>query len=215
MNHLCLLCFKMQGSGSKKEIALSYITASKYGKACRFLSMHSKAFKRDLKKHIQVQTAAEISRLCSPTTQSMWRSSEDKLKRYRNFSWKKALNEAKRECPYLYAAVSGAASKHQRIGQREVPRHLRPAMGAIFALLAFMREPSKMKLLQEMIGLELWLSNCGHEVRTVWAKSLHVYIWKENTVPQTFTTSLIPASLHFHRDRQVGSLLNVHSTYIK
>ncbi|XP_003729577.2 uncharacterized protein LOC586013 isoform X1 [Strongylocentrotus purpuratus] len=153
-----------------RKLAAKYVRSSKYGRAFKLLKNKSAAFTRAVQKIVQDATRAEIRNICKPSTRSVWRSSTEgkKLQSFQSFSWKEALSEARQQCPFLHAAIIGAATANGKSDRRSrgssgIARHVRPAVGAIFGMLAFMGNPKTMRLLQELVGIQLWLSNCGRE----------------------------------------------------
>ncbi|XP_011675168.2 uncharacterized protein LOC105443560 [Strongylocentrotus purpuratus] len=167
-------CQENESPSSQQQVtklaAIKYVRMGKYGLAMKLLKRKSTAFTRTVQKIVENATRAEIRNICKESTGSVWRSSTEgkKLQSFQSFSWKKALSEARQQCPFLHAAIMGAATANRKSdrlsrGSSGIARHVRPAVGAIFGMLAFMGNPKTMRLLQEFIGIELWLSNCGRE----------------------------------------------------
>lgn len=109
----------------------------------------------------------EVSALVRPSSKSVWRSSSKHgIDSIMQFSWDKVLEETKLLCPVLYSSLSSAIAKQddltKRIGERHIS--LKPNLGCVIGQIVFAQKPTTMKFLQEITGVQLWLSGTAREV---------------------------------------------------
>ena len=121
----------------------------------------SKAFRTQLISFMTSIINKEMKKILSPTIQSIWRTENvNKYEQMKRFSWHKAIEETEQFCPVIISLLKSMLCKDVHV----LPTTLRPTLGAIFGMMVFARKPTKMKLLQEMIGVQLWLSGATRDV---------------------------------------------------
>ncbi|KAL3881783.1 hypothetical protein ACJMK2_028176, partial [Sinanodonta woodiana] len=81
-----------------------------------------------------------------------------------SFIWHKVLAESEEKCPLLPSLLKAAGSKSRMEMKLASENHwLAPNIGAIIGQIAFMWNTGHMKLLQQMVGVEMWLAGCSRE----------------------------------------------------
>ena len=111
-----------------------------------------------------------MANLVNPKTHSIWRTTaREGLEPIVNFSWEKAIDEMKSVCPTLLSSLMAAGSKTDELKRKRGPNtfSVLPNLGCILGLLVFAQKPMTMKFLQEVIGVQLWLSGTAKEVYIV------------------------------------------------
>ena len=68
------------------------------------------------------------------------------------------MKEAQTTCPLLLAVLKAAVSPCKKTDRCDT------YVGAALCLLAFASKPAKMKVFQELLGIQLWLAGCSREV---------------------------------------------------
>ncbi|VDI38279.1 Hypothetical predicted protein [Mytilus galloprovincialis] len=151
--------------GSKK-LASSYLVSSRYNRLFSLLLKTSTAAKKAFYSQVKTIVRQEVSALVRPSSKSVWRSSSKHgIDSIMQFSWDKVLEETKLLCPVLYSSLSSAIAKQddltKRIGERHIS--LKPNLGCVIGQIVFAQKPTTMKFLQEITGVQLWLSGTARE----------------------------------------------------
>ncbi|XP_014672571.1 PREDICTED: uncharacterized protein LOC106813040 [Priapulus caudatus] len=140
-----------------------------HASALRLLIRASKAFRRSLNNIVEQVVRKEVKELCSPTTTSVWRSDRGNMyTQLASFTFEKALRETEAKAPVLYSALRGACTdskgaKHLTTGSKATTSSVVPNMGALIGQIVFAVKGRKMKLLQQIVGCEMWLAGCHRQ----------------------------------------------------
>ncbi|CAC5401424.1 unnamed protein product [Mytilus coruscus] len=160
---------KHSSFGGYKRTASIYLSASRYSNVFKTLIKNSKAARTAFRKIMVSEIKKEVSELCKAKHDTVWRSgSKNGINAFNEFSWNSAVEETKRFCPLLVAALSSSLSNNinlqRKFGKTQVS--LLPNLGCILGQIVFARKPYTMKFLQEMIGLQMWMSGTSRKAFT-------------------------------------------------
>ena len=85
-----------------------------------------------------------------------------------SFNWADTLEEYKKKCPLLLAAITGSLTNKQSTESMIVgvkrKKSVKPAIGMITSQILFKRNPQKHNLCQKMNGMMMWLAGCRRRV---------------------------------------------------
>ena len=72
----------------------------------------------------------------------------------------------RKHCPTLWDILTSAPTtkKSEKKLQTRLGKNILPTIGTIVAMLAYARNPRKMKVMQQIIGVQLWLGGAKREV---------------------------------------------------
>ena len=119
------------------------------------------------------------------------------LERLCAFSWEKGADALKTQCPVLWNALVGATTtkQSQDVFRSKGGKWVLPIVITVAGMLAYARNPRKLKLIQQLIGIQLWLGGLKRTVcialphEPVWIAVSHCYTaWEINTVETLYNT---------------------------
>ena len=142
-----------------KKRAIYCIQASKYTSLFRLLIKCSKSARNQFNKEVRRVVTQEVNQLTSPKQNSIWREGcKNGIETIGTFTWDKVFTESEAVCPCLTSALSGAFTSTR--GQGQIPLKVSTVIGQV----VFARKPRTMKTLQQLLGIQLWLSGTSTQV---------------------------------------------------
>ena len=149
----------MSSTNYKKRV-LVYARNSKYKSLFRLLLSMSKAARVAFMGEVKRCITQEVDKLTSPKFRSIWREGfKEGLEVISVFTWDKVFRECETVCPVLTYALMGA------FFDRKSKEILSTKISSVIGQIVFARKPTKMKTLQELLGVQLWLSGTSTMVK--------------------------------------------------
>ena len=150
---------KRKNSSKFKELSVTYLRNSKYSNLFGLLLTTSKAAKKASACEVTRIIRSEINMLVSPKSKTVWRENTKGIDRVASFSWEKVHEEAATLCPTLLSVLTTSLSQKgsvmKKVGSKNVSVLSR--LGAIIGQIVYTRKLAKMKLFQEIKGVQLWI----------------------------------------------------------
>ena len=101
-----------------------------------------------------------------------------------DFTWEKVAQEMRLHCPVLWNALVGATTTRLSQGnlKTRAGKSLLPVLGVIAGMLAYARQPRRMKAVQQLIGFQFWMGGLKRKVtiydKNNWAQILISLVFK-------------------------------------
>ena len=158
-------------SGDFKKLCKSYLSSSKYKELFRLLFSKSKIARNAMTKELGRIVQREIKTLTSAKTKSVWREATagKGLQNLASFSWNEAHEEAQTMCPFLTAALQSSVATKSKTTEK-----IAQTVSLLFGQIVFAQKPRQMKVLQEIVGIQLWISGTAREVCSLKFNSISV-----------------------------------------
>ena len=151
---------------SLPQSASVLVSKRRYGSAFRVLTSKNKSAHNSFRYCVKDAVRKEVISLCKQEHSSL--AAQADMSTLTNFKWKNVASEVSKQCPILWSAL--LASTTTRSTERNVTnkcgKNLLPTLSTIIGMLSYCRNPKKMKVIQQLIGVQMWLGGVKREVGT-------------------------------------------------
>ena len=151
---------------SLPQSASVLVSKRRYGSAFRVLTSKNKSAHNSFRYCVKDAVRKEVISLCKQEHSSL--AAEADMSTLTNFKWENVASEVSKQCPILWSALLAATTTRstERNVTNKCGKNLLPTLSTIIGMLSYCRNPKKMKVIQQLIGVQMWLGGVKREVGT-------------------------------------------------
>ncbi|XP_014678940.1 PREDICTED: uncharacterized protein LOC106818780 [Priapulus caudatus] len=146
--------------------AVKFLKRFQYRRAVKILAAYSTGFKKAMTSWAHEAVRQETQKLLGKK-KSLFHGKKS-LEQISNFSWDDRYAELKETCPLLTDLLTASVTSRKsltHLGLAGAPTvSIKPTLGVLISIVLYQLQPRRMSDLQELIGLQLWMSGCKRQM---------------------------------------------------